>query len=185
MIMKELDKIQGLNVITQDAFLLGEVHDVRYNPTNWSVVGLQIRTEKAAASMLNAGVGKSMVVLGPGKYIFNDVILLPDKIDMAKDRITADNANVPSLNYISGKKVTSSEGVLVGNISSIFIDVEKWSVVSFKVRLDKNACAPLGIKKGLFAKTVSGILVAHIASVAENVNLALSMDELKNEIIVD
>jgi len=185
MVMKDQSELVGMKIITQDAFLLGEVVDIRYDPVAWKVLGLKIRTNKSVTQALNAGSGRSMILLEPGDFIINDVILLPDDMEGARGSMMADNESFSSLSYLSTKKVVTSDGVLLGSVDSISIDLAEWRVVSFKVKLDKSACPSLDLKKGIFAKRVTGLLTRHIASVAENINLVLNVDDVKDTIIVD
>jgi hypothetical protein len=59
-------------------------------------------------------------------------------------------------------------------------------VHSFIIKLDKTAHDLLGIKKGLgfLTKSVSGITVGHIATVAENISLSLVMDQVRDIVTV-
>ncbi|MFA6709764.1 MAG: hypothetical protein WC067_00225 [Candidatus Methanomethylophilaceae archaeon] len=185
MALKTLDSVIGLHVISQDAFDVGEIEDLRYDPVTWDIVGFKVKSNKIVASMLNAGSGKSMIMIKPDHYIVNDVILFQDAIEEARSRISADNNNIPSLSYISGRKIVTSDNILLGSVDEIQFDSDRWSVVSFKVKLDKAACPLLGLKKGLFSKMAYGLLVRNIVSVSENVNLRLTMEELKDELVFD
>jgi len=185
MALKTLDSIIGLHIISQDAFDVGEIEDLRYDPTTWDIIGFKVKSNKYVASMLNAGSGKSMILIKPDHYVVNDVILFQDTLEDARSRISADNANIPSLSYISGKKIITSDNILLGSVEEIQFDSDKWSIVSMKVKLDKVACPLLGLKKGLFSKMAYGLLVRNIVSVSENVNLHLTMEELKDELAFD
>ncbi|MFA6679732.1 MAG: hypothetical protein WCR96_04495 [Candidatus Methanomethylophilaceae archaeon] len=185
MALKTLDSINGMHIISQDAFDIGEIVDIRYDPTTWDIVGFKVKSNKSVAGLLNAGSGKSMIMIKPDQYIINDVMLFQDTLEDARSRISADNGNIPSLSYITGKKIVTSDGILLGSVDEVLFDSDRWSVISLKVKLDKVACPLLGLKKGLFAKMAYGLLVRHIVSVSENVNLYLTMEELKDELAFD
>ncbi|MDD4185768.1 MAG: hypothetical protein PHX75_03925, partial [Candidatus Methanomethylophilaceae archaeon] len=73
----------------------------------------------------------------------------------------------------------------VGIVSDVLLEMEQWSVQSVKVKLDKGAYEPLGLKKGIFSKTASGILVTHISAVTDNMSLYLTAKDLAELLTVD
>ena len=185
MAMLEFDDLKNLDVITQDAYILGEILDVRFEDLTWNIQGLKVKTQSKVSKMISVGSGKSMVLLQPGKYAINDVLVLPDSIDSVRNRLTADNNNYKSLADTLGMKVMSSESVLVGTVDSIQMDIDNWKMVSMKVKLDKGAYAPLDIKKGLLGKKVSGLLMTDISEISDTIKLSLSITEVKSQVIVD
>jgi hypothetical protein len=54
-----------------------------------------------------------------------------------------------------------------------------------RVKLDKGAYEPLGLKKGIFSKTASGILVTHISAVTDNMSLYLTTSDLADHLTLD
>ena len=185
MALVDFESVKGLDVITQDARILGEILDVRFEDLTWNIQGFKIKSEKDVSKAINVGSGKSMILLQPGKYVFGDVVLMPDSISEARMRITTDNNNFKSLTSTLGMKVMSEENVLIGTVDSIQIDRENWTVVSMKVKLDKGAYAPLDIKKGLLAKRVSGLLMTDISEISDVIKLSLNLFGVKSQIIVD
>lgn len=180
-----LDELKGKEVISSDAYLLGNVQDVRYDPVSWDILGLKVKSNKEISRIIGAGSSRSMVMVGPGDYGINDVILLRDTLEGSKDRISADNDNISSISFLSGKKVVTSDGLFVGTVSEVLLEMEHWAVQSVKVKMDKGAFEPLGIKKGIFSKTASGILVTHISAVTDNISLYLSTNDLADVIVLD
>lgn len=180
-----LDELKGKEVISSDAYILGNVLDVRYDPVSWDIMGLKVKSNKDISRIISAGSSKSMIMVGPGDYAVNDVILFRDTLEDSKDRISADNDNISSISFLSGKKIVTSDGLFVGTVSEVFLEMEHWTVQSVKVKLDKGAFEPLGVKKGLFSKTASGILVTHISAVTDNVSLYLTTNDLAEVIILD
>lgn len=185
MALTVLDDVLGKKVVTQDAIILGEVTDVRYETLTWNILGFKVRAGSTAVTMLGPVVAKSTsILLEPGKYVINDVVLLPDKMESARSKITTDNDNFASAVSIGKKKVFTSDGILLGSVSSINIDLTKWRIVSFKIKLDKGAYPLLDIKKGLLPKKISGILTSHVDSIAGNVGLTLTMEKVKGQIVI-
>ena len=185
MALMDFDKVKGLEVIGQDACILGEVLDIRYEDLTWNIQGLKVKTEKAVSKKINVGSGKSMVLIQPGKYTIGDVVLMPDTIDDSRTRITVDTNDYQSVQDTIDMKVVSSENVIIGTVDSIQVDLDNWTVVSFKVKLDKTAYEPLEIKKGLFGKKVSGLLMTDIAEISDKIVLSLGISVVKSQVIVD
>jgi len=181
----DFDNIKGLDVVGQDACILGEILDIRYEDLTWNIQGFKVKSEKSVSKKINVGSGKSMLLLQPGRYVFGDVVLMPDTIEESRTRISADTNDYKSVQSTIGMKVMSEENVLIGTVDSIDVDLESWTVVSFKVKLDKGAYAPLEIKKGLFGKTVSGLLMTDIADITDVVKLSLQLSAIKSQVIVD
>ena len=185
MVLVDYESVKGLDVVTQDALILGEILDIRFEDLTWNIQGFKIKSESKVSKMINVGSGKSMILLQPGKYVFGDVVLLPDTINEVKMRITSDNNNFKSLSKTLGMKVMTSENVLIGTVESIQIDLENWTVVSMKVKLDKGAYAPLEIKKGLLGKKISGLLMTDIAEISEVIKLNLNLYGVKTQVVID
>ncbi len=181
----DFDNVKGLDVVGQDACILGEILDIRYEDLTWNIQGFKVKSEKSVSKKINVGSGKSMLLLQPGRYIFGDIVLMPDTIEESRTRISADTNDYKSVQSTIGMKVMSEENVLIGTVDSIDVDLESWTVVSFKVKLDKGAYAPLEIKKGLFGKTVSGLLMTDIADISDVIKLSLQLSAIKSQVIVD
>ena len=72
-----------------------------------------------------------------------------------------------------------------GTVDSVQVDLDNWAVVSFKVKLDKGAYAPLEIKKGLLGKKVSGLLMSDISEMGDDIKLNLNLFGIKGQVVVD
>lgn len=182
----DFSEFKGMQVITQDAYILGEVNDVACDGS-WNIEGIKVTTSKTMSKMLNTGSGKSIVLLETGDYAINDVMLLPTDLNSARPSITVDKDDKQSLLLMLGSKVMTSDGLLVGNVEKIIIDNENWTAVSMKIKMDKGAYVPLNIKKGLIgSKVLSGILMTDIAAVTINdITLNLDTEGVKGQVIVD
>ncbi|MCQ2086416.1 MAG: hypothetical protein MJY54_03235 [archaeon] len=183
--MRELKDLVGKEAITQDAYVLGEVQDIRYDGFTWDAVGIKIKTGKGAAEALNIGSGKSMILVGPGRYIVNQVILMDDTVAGIRSKISVDSDGVPSALYLIGKRVYSADRIVIGVVDSVDVDIEKWHMVSLVIRVDKGAYSPLGIRRGLFGKKkISGILTSNIVSVNESISLDITTEAVKGQMVV-
>ena len=184
MALTEYESLKGLEIITQDACILGRIMDVRFEDLTWNIQGFKVKSENKISKTINVS-GKSMILLQPGKYIFGDVVLMSDTIESAKTKVTADNGDFKSVSTLIGKRVLSQENVAIGTVESIQLDLESWTVVSMKIKLEKTGYEPLEIKKGLFAKRVSGILMTHIAEIGEDIKLNLNIFGIKSQIVIE
>jgi sporulation protein YlmC with PRC-barrel domain len=177
--------LSGLQIISSDAYRIGDLADIRYN-VKWKVVGLTTRTDKSLAKMIpSIGSGRSLIRIEPKKFIINDVILMKENTSELGPMITADTDNAESLSFLGGKKVVSSEGVILGTVYDVNVDTDLWTVPAISVKLDKIAFEPLGLKKGLFSKTVISIRTEYVASAGEMVTLNQGVRELREEIVVE
>ena len=185
MALTEYDSVKGLEIITQDANIVGRVLDVRFEDLTWNIQGFKVKTESKVSKLINVS-GKSIVLLQPGKYVIGDVILMPETLEGLKLKVVADNEDFKSVSVLVGKRVLSQENVIIGFVESVQIDLENWSVASMKVKLDKSAYQPLEIKKGLFGKKVSGLLMTHIEEItAEDIKLNLNLFGIKSQIVIE
>lgn len=180
--MKELLHVVGKDVITQDAFILGCVQDIRCEDLNWSIVGLKVKSSSTVSGKLNMGSGRSMIMLEPEDFCINDVLLSEFTIDTIRSRITVDNDGFLSIASIEGMKVYASDAFLVGTVYDLVIDYDSWRVISMIVKIDKNAYGTLGIKKGLFAKKASGLLMSHIEGVSDTIVLGIDSNGVKSQL---
>ncbi len=185
MAIVDFDSVKGLDIITQDAYILGEILDIRFEDLTWNIQGFKVKSESKVSKMINVGSGKSMLLVHPGKYVINDVVLLPDTIDGLGVKVSADSNDFKSVSSLLGMKVMSKENFLIGTVDSIMVDLDNWNVVSMKVKLDKVAYAPLDIKKGLLSKKVSGLMMTDVAEIGDSINLALDILTIKAQVTVD
>ena len=183
--MATLDSLKKMQIISSDAYNVGEVVDIRYDPANWNVVGIRAKTEKSAAKMIAAGSGKSLIQIKPRDYVINDVMLMREHLSDLRNIVEQDTDNFPTLSFMEDKKVSSSEGLTLGVIQNVNIDISLWNVPSISVRLDKAAYDMLGLKKGLLAKTVIVIHTEYIQTASDVVTLNQNITDLRNEIIIE
>lgn len=176
--------IRGLETISDEGYILGNVADIRYNPETWKVKGIRINQSSRFKTVYPEF--RSKVLIAPStKFRVSDVFLLNFTTAELKSKITTDNDTIDMVSNMIGKKVITKDNVLLGTMEAVQIDVEKWTIVSTSVKLDKDAHAPLGIKKLLFNKTVSGVQTSYIRIVSETIPLNVTLEQLKKNIIVD
>ncbi|MBE6524990.1 MAG: hypothetical protein IJF47_01670 [Candidatus Methanomethylophilaceae archaeon] len=180
-----MDSLSDIEMISQDAYRLGTIQDIRYDSTQWNIEGFKVKSNKGASILLGAGSSRSMLIIKPYKFVLNDVLLLPDDAAEVKNYSKADTDSIPALSSLLGKRIITSDGITLGFIENILIDLDNWFVHSFRVKLDKSAYEALSLKKGLFSKTISGILTTSVSAVSDNIMLRVSANTLKDMITLD
>lgn len=185
MASRTLESMKDMDIISSDAFKVGEIVDVRYDPATWNVHSIKAKTEKSMAKTLSVGSGRSFISVAPGDYIMNDVMIMPESVSELDSVISVDKENVPALTFFERKKVVSKEGVTIGIVENVNVDTDMWTVLSVSVKLDKAAFDPLGLKKGLLSKTVIVIRSEYIEAASEMITLNQSVTDMKDEIVIE
>lgn len=185
MTSRTLGSLYRMDVISSDAFKIGEIEDIRYDPSTWKVQSMKVRTEKGVAKELSVGSGRSMVSVEPGDYTINDVMLMPYALKDMESVISVDKESAPALSFFERKKVVSKENVVIGIVENVNVDVDMWAVLSISVKLDKGAFEPLGLKKGLLSKTVIVVRTEYIQAASEIIMLNQSVNDMRDEIVVE
>lgn len=174
----------GKDVITKDAYILGKIQDYSCETISWSIIGLKVKSTSSVAPLLNVGSGKSMILLQPDDFMMNEVVLSDDTIESIRSKITADSSDYLSVNSMIGMSVFASDGLLIGTIDSFEVDFSKWRLISMRIKLDKSAHQPLGVKKILFGKKIGGILMSQIDGMKDSIILSLDTDSIRNQMII-
>jgi len=178
-----LEAFKDILMVSSDAYEVGEVTDIRYDPFEWNVVGLKMKTKRSSVK-LAAGSGKNTLLILPEKFTMNDVILLSQPIERLKDSVVPDNNNISSLSSLVSMKVVTKDNALVGTVTTVMIDPDNWKVLSIVVRLDKVAIEAMNMKKGLFAKLNAEIGTDQILSSADMVHLKEPMDGVRSNMTI-
>ena len=179
MIVDYASLVNRINVISQDAYLVGIIEGVRYDPQDYSIEGLVVKCEKDVSNLIGAGTAKSRILIRPDSFEFRDVLLLGTTVDEERPNIKPDNEAKSSVDNLINKQVYTKDDKVLGTVKSVQLDLGGWYIHSFTIKLDKEAHAPLGLKKLLFAKEISGIMVDHVSTVSDSMVLTLTMDEVK------
>ena len=180
--MIQFESLRGKEIISADAYDVGEINDVRYDPFEWNVLGLKIRTKRS--DKLAAGFGKSNLLIRPDKFVMNDLMLLAQPIDKLKDTAVPDNSNMSSLSSLISVKAVTKDNVSVGVVTDVMIDTEAWKVASVIIRLDKTAIEAMKMKKGLFAKISAEIRTDMILASKEMIHLNAEIGSLRENMTI-
>ncbi|MFE8599701.1 PRC-barrel domain-containing protein [Archangium violaceum] len=80
---------------------------------------------------------------------------------------------------LRGRTVISSDGLAIGEISTLFLDSEAWRVESLQVRLRKEIADRLGADRSMFHAGALEIPIRMIHSVGDAVVLSVEVDGLR------
>ena len=178
-----LENLKEKKMISSDAYEIGEILDVRYDPFEWRVEGLKVKANRSSEK-LAAGLGKSSVMILPTDFVVNDVFLLSQSIKTLKDSVVPDNNNISSLSSLVPAKVVTRDNILVGNVTTVMVNIDTWTVPSIVVRLDKTAIEAMKMKKGFFSKISVAIGTDTIRSCADMIHLDVNMDGVRESMTV-
>ena len=80
---------------------------------------------------------------------------------------------------LRGRTVIASDGLAIGSIAVLFIDIDGWRVESLQVKLHKEVADRLGADRSWLRAGVVEIPIRIIQSVGDAVVLTLGVDELR------
>lgn len=175
----------GIDVISQDAYRAGRIEGICYDPVDWNILGLVIKCDKEISEMIGAGSSKSRIMIRPDSFVLNNVLLLSEEVEGMKSYMSSFSEAYSTVGNLIGKDVTTADGKALGKVKAVMVNLDEWFVQSFVIKLDKEAHAPLGLKKFLLAKDISGITTDHVEAMSENVILKLTMEQVKDVMISD
>ena len=175
-VIVHLGSLKNVKVISSDAFEVGELDDVRYDPFDWNVVGLKVISKKPSFKI---GGGTAVMIL-PERPILNDVMLLSQPIEKIRSLSVPDNNNISVLSSMMSVKVVTKDNELVGTVRDIMIDTEHWTVVSIVVRLDRHAMEMMDLKKWPLSKINVEIRKDIILSTTDMVHLSENISGVRD-----
>ncbi|MBP5395277.1 MAG: hypothetical protein J6Y18_05190 [Candidatus Methanomethylophilaceae archaeon] len=178
--------VNKIDVISQDARIVGRIQEVRYDPHDYTITGLAVRCEKEISSIIDAGNSKSRILIKPDNgFELYDVLLLSDTLENAKAYIQPDIDTMSAVRGFIGKDVITSEHLKLGVIDAVYLDLDGWFIDSFLIKVDKDAHTPLGLKKLLKAKRIRGVKADHISVMSENILLGITMEDVRGIMLPD
>jgi sporulation protein YlmC with PRC-barrel domain len=80
---------------------------------------------------------------------------------------------------LRGRMVIASDGQVVGEIATLFLDTSKWRVDSFEVKLRKDMADQLGAARGLFHAGTIELPVSMVQSASDTIVLSVTARELR------
>lgn len=84
---------------------------------------------------------------------------------------------------IIGKKVVNNNGMILGEVTELFIAVDGWQVSDIQVKMDKAATKELGIKSPFFGSLLVPFGVDLIEAIADQVLVDLDQTVVKDYVL--
>jgi len=82
---------------------------------------------------------------------------------------------------VRGRTVVASDGQVVGEVSSLFVDTTTWSIGGLQIKLNKGIAEKLGVSGGLLRAATLDIPIRVVKSVGDAVLLSVPTLELHEE----
>ena len=177
--------VNSIDVISQDARIVGRIQEVRYDPHDYTIIGMAVKCERNISNDIGAGSSKSRILIKPERFELYDVLLLADTVEDAKAYIQPDMDTMSAVKGFIGRDVITSEHAKLGVIKAVYLDLDGWFIDSFLIKLDKDAQTALGLKKLMGTKSIRGVKADHISVMADNIQLSITMDEVKQIMLPD
>ena len=80
---------------------------------------------------------------------------------------------------LRGRAVIGADGLVIGEISALFLDSDAWRVESLQVKLRKDIADQLGANRSIFHAGALEIPIRMIQSVGDTVVLTVPVDGLR------
>ena len=80
---------------------------------------------------------------------------------------------------LCGRPVIASDGLVIGELSALFLDSDAWRVESLQVKLRNDVADRLGADRNMFHAAALEIPIRMVQSVGDAVVLAVAVDDLK------
>ncbi len=80
---------------------------------------------------------------------------------------------------LRGRTVVTSDGLAIGEVAALFVDVDGWRVESLQVKLHSDIADRLGTGRSLFHAGAVEVPITLIQSVGDAVILSVPVDGLR------
>lgn len=80
--------------------------------------------------------------------------------------------------HLSGKHVVSQDGVDVGEVQGLEVNVETWAVVALEIKLERDVLERLNLKKPMLGTHSVKLAVDRISGVGDTIVLKATVDEI-------
>jgi sporulation protein YlmC with PRC-barrel domain len=86
---------------------------------------------------------------------------------------------------LRGRTVIASDGLVIGEITVLFLDSEAWRVESLQIKLRKEVADRLGAERSMFHAGTLEVPIGMVQSVGDAVVLSVAIDELRQHTDTD
>ena len=88
-----------------------------------------------------------------------------------------------SAGELHGRTVIAADGTAIGQVATLVVDVETWSVTALRVRLRSDVAGQVGLGRGFFRATTVDVPVSRIQSVGDALVLAVPVSGLHKDVL--
>lgn len=183
----KIEDFVGMEVITGDARVLGNVEGVGIDIQAWKVPALKIGLRKG----LEAPIGLKKMRFGSTTIFVNtegvdslsDMITLKPELTATKEVILEAENEIPTAGSIVDTRVVARGGKHIGYVDNfIFVPEKDWTITCMMVKLEKSVLSDLGLKKPRLGTQTIKVLTEDIKTVGDMVMLKIDVKELKDHL---
>lgn len=179
-----IEDLIGLEVVSSDARIIGNVEGVGIDAENWRVPALKVGLRKGIEEILELKkplFGSVTTYLNTeGIDSISDIVALKVPLEELRSVIMETDTELPTAGNIVGTRVVAKGGKHIGFVENFIILPENdWSIKHMVVKLEKSVVDKLGLRKSLMGTPSIKILTQDIKTIGDMVMLRVTVDELK------
>jgi len=180
-----IEDLIGLEVVSSDARIIGNVEGVGIDAENWRVPALKVGLRKGIEEILELKkplFGSITTYLSTGGIdSISDIVTLKVPLEELREIIMESDTELPTAGNIVGTRVVAKGGKHIGFVENFIILPENdWTIRYMVVKLERNAVDKLGLRKSLMGTPSIKILTQDIKTIGDMVMLRVTVDELKD-----
>lgn len=183
----KIEDIVGMEVITGDARVLGNVEGVGIDIQAWKVPALKIGLRKGLEEPIGlkkTRFGSTTIFVNTeGVDSISDMVTLKPDLTATKEVILETENEIPTAGSIVDTRVVARGGRHIGYVDNfVFAPEKNWTITCMMVKLEKSVLSDLGLKKPRLGTQTIKILTEDIKTVGDMVMLSIDMKELKDHL---
>jgi sporulation protein YlmC with PRC-barrel domain len=183
----KIEDFIGIEVVTSDARVIGNVEGVGVDATSWRVPALKVGLKKGIET--DIGIKKprfgssSVFMKTEGMESVSDMITLKTNVSNTKEIILEGEKDLPTAGNLIGTRVIARGGRQIGYVDNfIFAPNKEWTISCMMVKLEKAVLTDLGVKKPRIGTPIIKILTDDIKTIGDMVMLKINVKELKDHL---
>lgn len=183
--MLEMEDIIGLEVVSEDARVVGIVEGVGLDVEEWKIPLLRVALKKGVEDTVRVKKplfsSAKLHIRTSGVESISDTVTLKVKMSDVRSISVEEGTVFMTAADIIGKMVICRKGRDIGFAHDvIFIPEKDWSVPQIEVKLDKYVLGDLKLKKSLLSSPIIRIQTSDIKTVGDIIMLKIDHEELKD-----
>ena len=178
-----LDEIVGLEMLSSDAKIIGNVEAVGVDTEEWTARALRVALKKGLEEV--AGLKKPL--FGQARFGIDtknvksvrDVVTLKEPQDKLKGMIFEPSHIPRYAGEVVYKRVVCCKGREIGVTGTVYIDPDGgWKIPFIEVEMDKEVFNEMNLKKSIFKRREVKVPTSLIGTVGDLIMLNTGEDEL-------